>query len=63
MNKGICFLLVNNVYENIVMLSTPSNLQYLSETSTILVEDTFYTAPHLFAQLFTIHRFPWVTWN
>ncbi len=54
MNKVECFLLVNIPHQSIVILSTPSNLQHLSQASTILVDDTFYFAPHLFTQLFTM---------
>ncbi len=57
-NKRECFLLLDNVRQSIAILSTPSNLQNLSQASTILVDGTFYTAPHLFTMLSTtIHGF------
>ncbi len=34
-NKGECFLPVNNAHQSIATLSTPSNMQYLSQASTI----------------------------
>ncbi len=49
-NKGECFLLIYNAYQNIVILSTSSNLQCISRASTILVDSTSYTAALLFMQ-------------
>ncbi|KAK7603911.1 hypothetical protein V9T40_004184 [Parthenolecanium corni] len=54
-NKGERFLLVNDTHKNIIIFSSPSNLEYLSSSPTILVDGTFKSVPALFKQLFTIH--------
>ncbi len=56
-NKGEHFVLVEDVHQIIAIHSLPNNLQYLSQTSIILVDGTFYPAPHQFSRLFAIHGF------
>ena len=52
---GEDFLLVNSEEENIVIVSTKTNIKYLQECRTILMDGTFYACPSLFKQIFVVH--------
>jgi hypothetical protein len=56
-NEEENFLLVNDPSKNIVIFSTPSNLQFLSSCSRWYADGTFKSVPKLFYQLLTIHGF------
>lgn len=54
-NQDEKFLLINDYENNILVFSTITNLKFLSQVDTILVDGTFKSCPKLFTQFFTIH--------
>ena len=54
-NRDENFLLVNDNENNIIIFSTITNLNFLSEVDTIFVDGTFKSCPKLFTQFFTVH--------
>lgn len=55
--KGEAFVLNNDMENCHVVFSTDSNLQYLCQQETILMDGTFQYAAKHFLQLFTIHSY------
>lgn len=55
--KNEDFLLANNIEKGIVMFSCETNLQFLSEKETLLMDGTFEYASKHFLQMFTIHGY------
>lgn len=51
------FLLKNDIEKGFVVFSTDSNLKYLCEQETFLMNGTFEYAPKHFQQIFTIHSY------
>lgn len=53
-NRDENFLLVNHYENNILVFSTITNLKFLSQVDTILVDGTFKSCPKLFTQFYFI---------